>query len=345
MPEPTPSPRPRLFVGADIAAKTLTAAWGDHEHVVGRPQTFDQDAAGHAALIQAVKAQGVPPAETQVLMEATGVYWVGLAVSLHAAGYRVSVVNPKQARDYASGLGQRSKTDALDARVLWDMASHRTLPAWSPPPQVYHELRQRLVTRDGLQTMHQQAANQLHALRQWPVVIDSAQTHLESVLTELAAHIAALETEIARLLKSEAWAASAACLLSIPGIGVLTSAWLLVGTLNFTLCATPEAAVNYVGLAPHRHESGTSVWQKPRIGHAGHGRLRTALYLATLSAARHNPLIAPFYRKLREAGKPHKVARCAAARKLLHIAWAVVTKQQRFDPSRGQATEAASAPP
>lgn len=334
MPEPTPLPRPRLFVGADIAAKTVTAAWGEHAHLVGRPQTFDQDAAGHAALIQAVNAQGVPPSETQVLMEATGVYWVGLAVSLHAAGYRVSIVNPAQARDYAHGLGQRSKTDALDARVLWDMASKRTWPAWSPPPQVYHELRQRLVTRDGLQSMQLQAANQLHALRQWPVVIESVQTHLEVVLADLAAHVAALEVEIATLLKSEAWAASAACLLSIPGIGVLTSAWLLVGTLNFTVCATPEAAVNYVGLAPHGHESGTSVWKKPRLGHAGHGRLRTALYLATLSAARHNPLIAPFYQRLRQAGKPHKVARCAAARKLLHIAWAVVTKQQRFDPQR-----------
>ena len=69
------------------------------------------------------------------------------------------------------------------------------------------------------------------------------------------------------------------------------------------------------------------------IGHTGNGRLRTACYMATLSAAQHNPVIKAFYTRLREVGKPEKVARCAAARKLLHIAWAVVKKDQPFDPN------------
>ena len=71
---------------------------------------------------------------------------------------------------------------------------------------------------------------------------------------------------------------------------------------------------------------------KPTIGHTGNGRLRTALYLATLSASQHNPVIKGFYLRLREAGKPVKVARCAAARKLLHVAWAVGTSGESFDP-------------
>ena len=79
-------------------------------------------------------------------------------------------------------------------------------------------------------------------------------------------------------------------------------------------------------------ESGRSVRGRPTIGHDGNRRLRTALYMATLSAARYNPAITVFYERLRAAGKPHKVARCAAARKLLHQAWALGTKQQRFDP-------------
>ena len=76
-----------------------------------------------------------------------------------------------------------------------------------------------------------------------------------------------------------------------------------------------------------------SVWYRPSIGHTGNGRLRTAFYMATLSAARHNPVIKTFYTRLRAGGKPEKVARCAAARKLLHIAWAVVKKDQPFDPN------------
>jgi transposase len=69
------------------------------------------------------------------------------------------------------------------------------------------------------------------------------------------------------------------------------------------------------------------------IGGGGNSRLRTALYMASLSALRINPVIKCFYERLRASGKPHKVAHCAAARKLLHLAWAVVTKAQPFDPA------------
>ena len=81
---------------------------------------------------------------------------------------------------------------------------------------------------------------------------------------------------------------------------------------------------------------------RPHIGHDGNGRLRTALYLATLSAARHNPAIRAFFQRLRAAGKPMKVARCAAARKLLHLAWALGSKRQRFDPDHKQQQHTAS---
>ena len=75
------------------------------------------------------------------------------------------------------------------------------------------------------------------------------------------------------------------------------------------------------------------MWHRPSIGHTGNGRLRTAFSMATLRAAQHNPMMKAFDTRLRTAGKPEKVARCAAARKLLHIAWAVVTKAQLFDPN------------
>ena len=148
--------------------------------------------------------------------------------------------------------------------------------------------------------------------------------------------IAELEAEIAAVLEASEWAESLACVTSAPGIGLITAAWLLVSTLNFTLCASPTALTGYVGLAPVPRESGRSIRRRPSIGHDGHGRLRTALYMATLSAARYNPAIRAFYERLRAAGKPLKVARCAAARKLLHQAWALGTKQQRFDPDHEQ---------
>jgi transposase len=154
--------------------------------------------------------------------------------------------------------------------------------------------------------------------------------------------IAQIETELAVLVSrneqgdredeqacvDRAWLRTVAKLQMIPGIGLLTALWIVVATMNFTLCSSTEQAAAYAGLAPMPRESGTSVHKRPCIGHTGNGRLRTALYLATLSATRYNPMIKPFYDRLRTAGKPAKVARCAAARKLLHLAFAVGTHQE-----------------
>jgi transposase len=206
-----------------------------------------------------------------------------------------------------------------------------------PPPQIYYELQQRLAQRDDLLNLRQQGRNQLHALDQHPEVITSVRTRMENLLVIFQSQIDEVEGEIAVALNQDsAWAAAAARLQSIKGVGWVTAAWTLVTTLNFTTCDTVDALTAYAGLAPMLRQSGSSVWHRPSIGHSGHGRLRTAFYMATWTAARFNPAIKAFYNRLLEAGKPEKVARCAAARKLLHIAWAVVKKDQPFDPNYAQ---------
>ncbi len=322
--------RYQLYVGVDIAAATFTAAWLSPSGAPTPPVTHPQQPGGFASLQRQLVATGTPPAATLVVLEATGSYWVSLAVTLHTAGYAVSVINPLQAHHFAKAQLRRAKTDPLDAQNLAHLAATLQPDRWTPPPAVYHEVRQRLTARDALVAMRQQTRNQRHALLQWPVVVASVRDHLDGVIAMLDVRIADLEGEIAIVLAASDWAESLACLMSAPGIGMLTAAWLLVSTMNFTLCATPEAATAYAGLAPMPHTSGTSVRGQARIGHGGQSRLRTALYMATLAAVRHNPAIKAFYTRLRTAGKPSKVARCAAARKLLHLAWALVTKQERY---------------
>jgi transposase len=270
-----------------------------------------------------------------IVLEATGTYWVALAVALHEAGFVVSVVHPVHVVNYAKSLTRRAKTDPRDAQLLVRFATERHPPAWTPPPLVYHELRQRLVARDALVEMRQQARNHRHAFVQWPVQVAAVKEQLDAVIADLNHRIVTLEREISDVLQSGAWAESAALLLTIHSVGPLTTAWLLVATLNFEACATSAVAVAYAGLAPLVRESGTSVRGRPCIGHGGNKRLRTALYQATLNAARFNPVIKTFYDRLRAAGKPPKVARCAAARKLLQIAWAVVVKRRPFDAEWG----------
>jgi transposase len=116
-----------------------------------------------------------------------------------------------------------------------------------------------------------------HALLQWPIVIDSVRVHLDKVIAELDERLSALEAEIAQALSDGAWAESASLLTTIKGIGMVTTAWLLVSTLNFEACASAEAATAYAGLVPLARESGSSVRGRAQIGHGGHVRLRTAL--------------------------------------------------------------------
>jgi transposase len=333
MPQPQPRRRYQLYVGVDIAAASFTAVWHAEDALPPPARTFAQTAAGLTGFQQQLAATGVAAAETLVVLEATGSYWVALAVHLHAAGYVVSVVNPEPLHKWMQSLPRRSKTDPLDAQGLAQFALERCPPPWTPPPAIYHDVRQRLVARDNLLEMRQQARNQLHALRQWPVVVSAVEQQFEAVIGALDAQIRVLERDIAMVLADSAWGASAARLESIPGLGLITSAWILVATVHFTVTPTAEAAVGYAGLNPLKGQSGTSVRRKERLGRGGHSRLRTALYMATLSAAQHNAVIKTFYTRLRAAGKPMKVARCAAARKLLHLAFAVVTKEQDFDPS------------
>jgi transposase len=329
-----PSSQYRLFVGSDVAATTCAVSWMRPGAQPTRAITIKQTPAGFADL-QCQLFAIEPEANTVlIVMEATGTYWMRLAASLSQAGFAVSVINPAQAHDFAKALLKRSKTDATPAQTLAELGARLQPERWTPPPQVYTELAQRLVHRDGLLAARTQFRNQLHALVQQPIVIESVRTRLESLIATLDKEIATLEQEIASALQQdEAWAVAAARLATVSGLGTLTIAWLLTTTINFTLTVTPEAAANYAGLAPQLRQSGSSVRGRPRVGHGGNARLRRALYMASLSAREHNPLIKAFYSRLRAAGKPRKVALCAAARKLLRIAWAVATKEQDFDPA------------
>ena len=329
-------PQYQLFVGVDISAASAAVAWMQPGRKVTRSFTIDQTPQGFALLQQKILATGTAASEVLIVMEATGSYWIALATTLVEFGFQVSVVNPAQAHHFAKALLKHSKTDAIDAQTLAKLASLLLPAPWNPPPAIYHQLQQRLTQRDGLLHIRTQLRNQLHALKQHPVVVEVVRSRLETLIKTLDEQITQIEAELEEVLTTdEEWNASAQLLQTIKGIGLITTICLLVATLNFTTCETVEALTAFAGLAPALHQSGSSVWHKPSIGHTGKARLREALYLATLSSAQNNPIIKTFYDRLRAAGKPMKVARCAAARKLLHIAWAVVKKGQPFDPDYG----------
>lgn len=338
----TPNPSYQLFVGIDIAQATATAAWlttrtSDEPTSTGtgtsKSFTFDQAPKGYAAFHRKLQAIAVSPKHTLVVMEATSTYWIMLAAHLHEQGYSVSVVNPAQAHHFAKAQLKRAKTDTLDAQTLAQLARTLQPQCWTPPPAIYHQLQQRLALRDSLLNVQGQLRNQLHALNHNVVVIPSVQAHLQQLIHTMTEQLHTIEAELQEVVSNdEQWGGAIVRLQSIKGIGLVSAAWLVVSTLNFTACPTVEALTSYLGLAPMPRQSGSSVRGRPSIGHSGKERARTALYLATLSAARYNPVIRAFYQRLRAGGKSSKVARCAAARKLLHISWALIKKGRLFDP-------------
>jgi transposase len=326
----------RLFVGIDIAAATATVSWQVPGRSPSTAITIDQTPEGYRVLHGRLGKLGPSPTCTLVVMEASSPYWASLATFLVRHGYVVSVINPYQAHHFAKALLKRAKTDAIDAQTLAQLALLLQPSPWTPPPALYEELYQRLAQRDALLGMQNQVRNQRHALIQGPVIIASVRERLDALDEQLTQQITTIDQELLMLLaeatvQQHEWARTITCLQTIPGIGLVTALWMVVSTLNFTICTSAEQLASYAGLAPMPHQSGTSVKKYAQIGHSGNSRLRTAVYLATLSGARYNPLLKAFYDRLLQAGKPKKVARCAVARKLLHLAWAIGTNHRQFD--------------
>lgn len=322
----------RQFVGIDISSQDAQVAIRSASEIITTLRVA-QDLAGFEKLVSALGATDCTPASTLVVMEATGVYWMGLATYLHQAGWQVSVINPAQAHYFAKALLQRSKTDQIDACTLALLAARLQPAGWQPASATLEAVYQRLSQRDACQTMIQQERNRLHALRRRPLPDPQVEQRLHDHMAFLQQHLAELDAELKLIITHDpAWRPTAALLRSITGFGPVLTHWLMTATQLFTACQSAEQIVSYAGLAPRLFESGSSVYARPALGFAPHDRLRQALYMASLSAVQHNPLIRAFYRRLLDRGKPKKVALCACARKLIHIAWAVVIKQQPFDP-------------
>ena len=158
-----------LFVGIDIAAERARVALLKQDGTAEAEFSITQTPSGMAQLKQALLATKRKADAVLVVMEATGSYWMRLAMTLYEVGYAVSILNPLQACHFAQTLLKRAKTDAVDARMLAQYAYKLQPEPWTPAPHIYEELLQRLNERDSVVQMRQQVRNQLHALRHDPV--------------------------------------------------------------------------------------------------------------------------------------------------------------------------------
>lgn len=293
-----------VYVGIDVAKNSFEVA------VTGEVQTLNlsNEEAGHAELCQLL----IPLAPRLVLLEATGGYEQDLALALAAAGLRVSVINPRQARDFARCTGRLAKTDRIDAQALRDFAAMLDSQGHEPrslADEQRRELTALVVRRRQLVAMlvaERQRLGVAHAKAKPSIlgIMDAIAAQLHDVDGELKEHIQAHHADLARLLTS------------VKGVGPTTASTLLaqlpeLGQLN------RKQITALVGLAPMNRDSGTLRGQRHIFG--GRSDVRRVLYVAALVGTRFNPVLKAFYTKLVAAGKPKKVALVACMHKLLII--------------------------
>jgi len=302
------------WVGIDVAQATVDV----HIAPAGTVLQQANDEAGIAAVVAALQ----PVAPQLIVLEATGTYHVPLAAALGAAGLPMAIVNPRQVRDFAKATGQLAKTDRLDAAVL-ALFAERVRPTARPLADAEtRELQALLARRRQLVDMLATERTRLYAAPR------RVRRSVQNLIAYLEREIGRTDDDERRLIEaSPLWRATDDLLQSAPGVGPATSA-MLIGWLPELPTLSRRAATKLVGLAPLNCDSGTMRGHRHIRG--GRADVRRVLYMATLSALRCNPVIRAYYQRLRETGKPAKVALVAAMRKLLLILQVMLKTQQRW---------------
>jgi transposase len=306
-----------VTVGIDVSKDRLDVACHAPTPAATPPAChFSNTPQGHAALVTLLAKIG----PRLIVVEATGGYERAVAAAMVVALLPVAVVNPRQVRDFARALGILAKTDAIDAMVLARFAASVEPPVRPLPDKHAAALADALARRRQLIELRTAETNRLHIATQ-PAVKKS----IHAVLTVIDKQLGRIDDDLDGLISaSPAWKVKEDLLTSVPGIGKLTARTLL-GCLPELGTISRQCVAALVGVAPINRDSGTHRGQ--RTTHGGRAVARTALYMATLSAARYNPPIKEFYKRLRQAGKPAKVALIACERKLLVILNAVLRTQ------------------
>jgi len=287
-------------IGIDVSKATLDVA----VHETGETRSVANTAAGWRGL--SIWLLTLQP--RQVVLEATGGYERAALDVLFDAGLPMVRINPRQARDFAKATGQLAKTDRLDARVLAHMAQALSLVPYQPRSVAQRRLAEWVLQRSHVVQMRVSERQRLAVLSD-PALRRLMQRHIATLTRALAT----LDEAIRQQLDAVPVLAP---LRTVKGVGPV-----LLATLA---CQLPElgqldgkAIAKLVGVAPMARDSGTMRGKRTIWG--GRDTVRTALYMAALSAMRYEPRLRDFYQGLRARGKPAKVAIVAVMRKLLVI--------------------------
>jgi transposase len=275
-----------------------------------------------ASACETIKLQGVNPlcaaellcknSVQLVVVEATGGYERSVVETLQAKDIQVAIVNPRQARDFAKALGHLAKTDRIDAFVLAQFAEKVRPQAAQPAPLQMKQLQALVARRRQLQQLLTQEKNRRHQ-----AVDAEIKSSLQAVIAALQKALKQITVSILQMLRQNPeWQKMQALLGQVKGVGLVTAATLIAELPELGRIGRKQIAA-LVGVAPFDRQSGK--WRGKSFCQGGRKSVRTALYMAALTAVRHNAPLKAFYANLVKAGKPKKLALNAAMRRLLTI--------------------------
>jgi transposase len=304
----------QCFVGVDVSKDELEV----HVRPADQHRCFANDDTGAASLVKFIQ----PFQPELIVIEATGGYQHQVVAALVDNQFKVAVINPRRARDFARSIGQLAKTDKIDAAVLSLYGQAIKPQPRTLPDESRDELRAILNRRRQILDMiiaerNRQALAPKKIRRQIQTHIDWLQKRLNESDDDLHRHIE----------NSPVWKAKDEILQSAPSIGPITSMTLLAVLPELGELNRHEIAA-LVGLAPMNRDSGKQRGYRSIQG--GRAAVRQILYMCILSAIRHNAIIRNFYQRLVLAGKPRKVAMVACMRKMLTILNAMLKSNAKW---------------
>jgi transposase len=302
------------YVGIDVSKSRLDVAVLGEE----RGWQVDNTQAGTAKLVQ--QMQELQP--ELIVVEATGGYQRAVVDALFRAGLAVAVVNPARVRQFARACGLLAKTDKLDAQVLAVFGQRVQPRRYEGKSDAEKELSALLVRRKQVEDMLKAEQNRLRTSA------PSLRGSVERMIAYLKEEKKRLDEQIRELMNEQkAWQEQTEILRSAPGVGPVTTATLLAELPELGKMDRKKIAA-LVGVAPMNYDSGKKRGYRKTKG--GRGNVRSVLYMSTLVATRHNPLIQTQYQHLLKRGKEKKVALTACMRKFLTILNAMLRDRQPF---------------
>lgn len=306
-----------IFIGVDVSKQHLDVS----VRPTGDEFQVSNDDEGITEIVERMKS--ISP--YLIVIEATGGYETAVASALGISGHALSIVNPRQARDFAKSLGRLAKTDRIDASMLAHFGE-----AIRPEPRKLAD--EQTIMLQSLLVRRRQIIKMLVAEKNRYGISHEIQKH------RIMEHVVWLERELAeldealeeQLQQSPIWREKEQLLRSVPGVGKVTVTTLLAELSELGQINRKKIAA-LVGVAPFNCDSGKMHGKRAIWG--GRAVVRNALYMATLSAIRHNVVIQAHYHHLLAQGKPKKVALIACMRKLLTILNAIIRTMKPWEPN------------